>query len=305
MKKQQNLHGTVVTAQATFASYGGEKECSRSTIQTLEINDSLHSVISGVSIRNAMREKLEGEKNRERINDGEKGPEVLYKSIPNPNKFPDDDLCGWLLLCASKEVKAEMEKENISIKKLSPIRVNCGISHSRYNNEALLHQSPHTIFVTKNGEKIENDKQASVLHQEALVTVMEYIFSINISDLNVHDNIYNLLRNGIINIGHVGGNSARYLYSFYPATILLCLTELSTPNYTQYAFSQKEVGIDKIKYLILNGDFDGKKFFIGGDYVYRMDEKERKSLADKGVSLFNLSEQAVEEVCKRIKEQEG
>jgi CRISPR-associated protein Cst2 len=107
-KKHLNLFATVLTYPAPAGNYRGESEENRTVLQKIVKkivengqvkNEQKYAVISPESMRNAIREtliKLEQPHNRTRLHDQDQLA-VEFKEYPNPDKYADDFLFGYMV----------------------------------------------------------------------------------------------------------------------------------------------------------------------------------------------------------------
>ena len=106
-KGRNNIFGAVLTDVAPSSNYRGETEANRSVLQKLRFHDGEHTVISAEAIRNRLREMLreDGLKcNRSRLKN-ERELMVKYVEYPNPTKWADDKLFGFLAVNKRKEIE--------------------------------------------------------------------------------------------------------------------------------------------------------------------------------------------------------
>src|SRR5258708_37942489 len=101
-----NLFATVLTYPAPSANYRGESELNRTVIQKITDGRFDYPIISPEAMRNALREILAGKYklpcNRERLND-EDQLAVRFADYPNPDKYADDFLFGYLVAAGGKD----------------------------------------------------------------------------------------------------------------------------------------------------------------------------------------------------------
>lgn len=137
-----NLFATVLTYPAPAGNYRGESEENRTVLQKISKNGSKYAVISPESMRNAMRETLilmNQPNNRTRIHDADQLA-VEFKEYPNPNKYADDFLFGYMV-AKTDDVK-KMKKQDLPPKRDSVLRCNMAVALSPYKYDAVFHQSP-------------------------------------------------------------------------------------------------------------------------------------------------------------------
>jgi CRISPR-associated protein Cst2 len=105
-----NLFATVLTHPAPTANYRGESELNRTVIQKITDGRSEYPIVSPEAMRNALREILAGPKyeltmNRSRLHDEEQLA-VQYKGYPDPQKYADDFLFGYLIAATGDDRRA-------------------------------------------------------------------------------------------------------------------------------------------------------------------------------------------------------
>src|SRR5437867_2085886 len=101
-----NLFATVLTYPAPSANYRGESELNRSIIQKITDGRFDYPIISPEAMRNALREilasKYELPCNRTRLYDEEQLA-VRFADYPEPDKYADDFLFGYLVAATGKD----------------------------------------------------------------------------------------------------------------------------------------------------------------------------------------------------------
>src|SRR5215813_5828571 len=111
-----NLFATVLTYPAPTANYRGESELNRTVIQKITDGRFDYPIISPEAMRNALREILASDRykkdfktlcNRRRVEpvagDEKSQLAVEFEEFPNPDKFADDFLFGYLLAVKEKD----------------------------------------------------------------------------------------------------------------------------------------------------------------------------------------------------------
>ena len=82
-----------------------------------------------------------------------------------------------------------------------------------------------------------------------------------------------------------------------PASIVVRLTPRLAPGYDSYGFRIDDNGnhtYPEVLDALLNGDFPGAEFFIGGKIVRDLDDATRKALENKAVSLERSTEKILD-----------
>jgi len=276
---RNNIFGTVLTKVAPSSNYRGDSEGGNITpLQTLRFPDGIHTVFSSEAIRSKLREMYCGDSfpcNRSRLKD-QKQPSVRYEEYPNPWKFADDKLFGFLALNKNKErekANADLEKakkgkdgkvDQSKVEELqrklalleeypgfqgdSILRINYAVSLDTFEDYNLtMHQSPMIEGAFKNAEG------SALIHREVHVTAYQYPFGLNLNDLRIpYDSELSddkkkaieksykewtaTLLRGISELNGVGGNHARTMFSHAPDSIVLRLTARRTPDFDLYGF---------------------------------------------------------------------
>jgi CRISPR-associated protein Cst2 len=95
----------------------------------------------------------------------------------------------------------------------------------------------------------------------------------------------------------VGGNHARAMFPFSPASIVLRLTSRRTPDFDIYGFKMNSEAshselLDDLRHNRLPRD----EFYLGGSIVKKMDNDLKTSLTqgDRPVRLFEMAKDAID-----------
>jgi CRISPR-associated protein Cst2 len=287
-----NLFATVLTYTAPSANYRGESELNRSVIQKVTQGRLDYAVISPESIRNALREILSSyglPMNRSRLHDEEQLA-VHFKSYPNPQKFADDYLFGYLVAAGSKErkeilAKVKNEQPNFTFKRDSVLRMNLAKSVEPYLHNTLFTQSP----LSAGDSAYKNATSSALLHRETVVSAFQYPFALNLNDCKEKPEWTAKLLQAIGELNGVAGNHARSYFEMAPASIVVRLTQQLVAGYDTYGFDRSgslpEIlgGLQGTK--AEDCDYPPNEFYLGGRIVKDMEEKERLRLANLGVTL--------------------
>src|SRR5688572_32995433 len=75
----------------------------------------------------------------------------------------------------------------------------------------------------------------------------------------------------------VAGNHARSYYEMAPASMVIRLSESLVAGYDTYGFT-KDGDFPEVTDGILQGDYPGNEFYIGGKIVKTMAEEKRSAL---------------------------
>lgn len=307
MKK--NLFASILTYAAPSANYRGESEENRMVLQKITRQGREYAVISPEAIRNALREVLRGYDenlcNRERLNNEEQLA-VRFKDYPWPERFIDDFYFGYLVADRKQIPKKVQEERNFQFKRDSVLRNNIALALERYVHDSLFTQSPLT---KENPEaKWQNAKTSALLHRETSHTAFQFPIALNLNDCKLDDtqhavqyqHWFRLLLKAISELNGVAGNAARSYFEMAPASIVIRLTHSLVANYDTYGFDRNG-NFPEIIQGIINGDYPGEEFIIGGVLVREvLTEAQRAELENKGVKLFRMAHHALDEVSLQV-----
>ncbi|MDB5307799.1 MAG: type CRISPR-associated protein Cas7/Cst2/DevR [Gemmataceae bacterium] len=333
-----NLFATVLTYPAPSANYRGESELNRTVIQKITDGRFDYPIISPEAMRNALREILAREAyrkefktlcNRVRLND-EDQLSVKYAEYPNPDKYTDDFLFGYLVAVGKEDRKTilkEVNRKDFAFKRDSVLRMNLAKALEPYRFNTVFTQSPQ--FPKENPWKVgSGDKGAnsSLLHRETAHTAFQYPFALNGEDCKSKSEWVKALLRAIGELSDVAGNHARSYYEMAPASIVVRLTHRLVAGYQTYGFTPDgkfpEV-IDGILHEVPELDPHGKpvmegeegkkkpkmkpapdytanEFNIGGKIVKDMSEEQARKLAERGVTLDRDPQRLLETVAGKF-----
>lgn len=286
-----NLFATVLTYPAPAGNYRGESEENRTILQKISKEGQKFAVISPESMRNAMRETLilmNQPNNRTRIHDADQLA-VEFKEYPNPNKYADDFLFGYMV--AKTEDAKKMKEQNLPPKRDSILRCNMAVALSPYKYDAVFHQSPLNVS-TKNNDKTfwSNASTSALLHREVTHTAFQYPFALAQRDCMEKPEWTKTLLKAIAQLNNVAGGHARAYYEFAPRSLVARLTPKLVAGYNTYGFDDTGNFPELIKRIGDPNDFAGTEFWFGGEIVRQMDDNELSRLTDAGVHLFKNPE---------------
>lgn len=304
-----NLFATVLTYTAPSANYRGESELNRTVIQKVTEGNLEYAVISPEAIRNALREILKGyglPMNRSRLHDEEQLA-VKFESYPNPDKYADDFLFGYLV-AASKKERAEIHKQvkdaqpDFTFKRDSVLRMNLAKSLDPYRHNTLFTQSP----LSAKGSAYQNATSSALLHRETVVSAFQYPFALNLNDCKRKVEWSQKLLQAIGELNGVAGNHARSYFEMAPASILVRLTDQLVAGYGTYAFEIRD-GRHTLPEITAGFhadspeecDFDPREFYLGGKVVKDLSEEEVARLSTLGVTLERDPRKLLKVVTKK------
>lgn len=279
-----NLFATVLTYAAPSSNYRGESEENRTIMQKITRGSKEYTIISPEAMRNALREilALNTPCNRSRLHN-EDQLAVEFKEFPNPDKYADDFLFGYMVA----DPKAVKENKGRPAKRDSVFRMNMAVSLTPYRFNATFHQSPKNA----GNSPFQNSANSALLHREVSHTAYQYPFALAQADCQAKPDWTRALLKGIAELANVAGGHARSYYEMAPASIVARLTPSLVAGYDTYGFDEKG-GFAELKRINQN-DLPGDEFWIGGEIVRQMGEEERAALASQGVRLYDNPQRLV------------
>jgi CRISPR-associated protein Cst2 len=303
-----NLFCTVLTYTAPSANYRGESAENRALIQKITRGRFEYPIISPEAIRNALRETLGAMGlpcNRERLHDEEQLA-VRFEDYPDADRYIDDFFMGWLVAANStdrKKIIEELEKrgrspEKFTYKRDSVLRMNIAVALEPYRHDTVFTQSPQDL-TAKDIKPVKNTDNSQLLHREVTFTPFQYPFALNLKECVNQQQWTKKLLEAVGQLNGVAGNHARSYFEMAPASLVLRLTQQLVAGYETYGFTVNENGghdFSEVVQGILQGDYPGNEFWLGGKLVKDMDENLFKNLQAKGVHLERNSQKLLAEV---------
>ena len=305
-----HLFGNILTSYGTAANNRGENEGNVTPLQKLDWKGEVHTTVSSEAIRWALRyhwQKVGYPVNRRWY---ENAQPVANHVLQDPNyddiRFIDDDILGFMHPEAAKveafeesegedkeasqddnkkNSKAKDEQTSRPKKKQKPkgkITAKRGVLEVTRAISTI----PYTGNITFNavsGVKNRNSLYATEIH----ATRYQYGFALTPDSLKEKSRIHAVL-DGLISIGEVAGNHARFLYDFSPESIVLRWTHDFSPGFL-YCFEEDErrnITVPDLVRRVEAGDIDPKELWIGGAIS--------ESLKDLGANVFPGVKSAVE-----------
>lgn len=298
-KNTLNLFGTVLTYPAPSSNYRGEGDTtSRTVLQKISKNGKDFAIFSSEAKRNAIREILSEKNvpsNRTRLHD-EDQLAVEFKEFPNPDKYADDYIFGYMV--ADKKYLPK-DRKDATLKRDSILRINNSVALSPYKYEATFHQSPKNIETKNNENKFwKNQENSVLLHKEISYTAFQYPFALAGNDCIAKPDWIKALLEAIGELTNVAGGHARNYYEMAPKSIVIRLTNSLVAGYDTYGFQDDgslEV-LKRIKDKEGNIDLPGKEFYIGGDIVRSLSKEKYSELESFGVQLFENPQKLLKQV---------
>lgn len=315
-----NIFCTALTYTAPSANYRGESAENRAVIQKITKGRFEYPIISPEAIRNALRETMATMGlpcNRERLHDEEQLA-VNFKGYPDSDKYADDFFMGWLVAAGKndrKKIREELEKkgrdpERFSFKRDSILRMNMAVALEAYRHDSVFTQSPQDS-TPKEIKGHVNTENSQLLHREVTYTPFQYPFALNLEecrDENKDERVKKQewtkkLLEAIGQLNGVAGNHARSYFEMAPASIIIRLTPKLVAGYNTYGFeidNKEQHHFPEVVEGILEGDYPGNEFFLGGKLVKDMDKGLIEQLKEKGATLARNSQALLATVSDRM-----
>ncbi|MCE1246812.1 MAG: type I-B CRISPR-associated protein Cas7/Cst2/DevR [Firmicutes bacterium] len=303
-----NIFATVLTYTAPSANYRGESAENRAVIQKITNGRFEFPIISPESIRNAVRETLGAlgaPCNRKRLHDEEQLA-VSFHDYPDADKYADDFFMGWLVAASGadrKKIHKELEEKgrdvkSFSFKRDSVLRMNMAVGLEPYRHDTVFTQSPQDKTPPAN-KLHKNADNSQLLHRETAFTAFQYPFALNLEECREKAEWTKILLKAIGQLNNVAGNHARSYFEMAPASIVLRLTPQLVAGFDTYGFRVGDKGQHTLSEIIdgiLEGDYPGSEFYLGGKIVKDMDDKLKNELKAKGVTIENSPQKLLETV---------
>lgn len=305
-----NLFASVLTYPAPSANYRGESELNRTVIQKLTDGRFDYPIISPEAMRNALREILAGyglPSNRERLHD-EDQLAVRFADYPDPDRFVDDFLFGYLVAASGKdrekirkeiaEKRSKKAAESFTFKRDSVLRMNLAKGLEPYRFNAVFTQSP----LSTKESAYKNSDSSALLHRETAQTAFQYPFALSERDCKAKPAWVKALLKAIGELSNVAGNHARSYFEMAPASIVVRLTSQLVAGYKTYGF-QSDGTFPEVVNGILHEptpDYPGSEFFLGGLLVKSMTAAQLDNLKAAGVTLERDPRKLIETVASKF-----
>ncbi len=298
-----NLFSTVLTYAAPSSNYRGESARNRSVIQKITKGRSEYAVISPEAIRNGLREVFRDMKlpcNRSRLYD-EGQLAVKYEDYPDQDRYIDDFFMGWFIAADAKGRKAilkdleakERNREKFTFKRDSVLRMNLAVALEPYRYDSLFTQSPVNV-----NSLWQNANNSGLLYGDVVHTAFQYPFALNLDECREKSKWCKALLQAVGELRNVAGNHARSYFEMSPASIVIRLTPRLVAGYNNYGFEVNEGRhtFPEVIENILEGDYPGSEFYIGGKITKDMDTSTRDGLVQKGTTLDRSPQRLLETV---------
>ncbi|MEW6429324.1 MAG: type I-B CRISPR-associated protein Cas7/Cst2/DevR [Thermodesulfobacteriota bacterium] len=312
-----NLFATVLTYTAPSANYRGESAENRAVIQKIAKGRFEYPIISPEAIRNALRETMRAMGlpcNRKRLHDEEQLA-VEFQEYPDAEKYADDFFMGWLVAAGKNDRAAILKEmtergrntENFTFKRDSVLRTNLAVALDPYRYDSVFTQSPLDA-TPKEVKGHKNTDSSQLLHREVSCTPFQYPFALNLNDCRAKQEWTKTLLTAIGQLNNVAGNQARSYFEMAPASIVVRLTPMLVAGYDTYGFAADDSGrhtFPEVVNGILNDDYPGNEFYLGGRIVKEMSEDTVKELQGKGATLDRNPQRLLATVSEKMFTGEG
>ncbi|WP_414756283.1 DevR family CRISPR-associated autoregulator [Anabaena sp. CCY 9910] len=297
-----HLFGNILTSYGTAANNRGENEGNTTTLQKLIWKGEVHSTVSSEAIRWALRYYWQNAGYPVNRRWDENAQPVPDHILQDPNfddtRFIDDDVLGFMQAEAAKveaAVESEVEIQNSTQdedKKLSQGKEKETAKRKRKEKPkgkittrrgvlevtravSTIPYAGDLTFNAMSGKKGRTSLYATEVH----ATRYQYGFALTPNSLKEKSRI-NAVLDGLISIGEVAGNHARFLYDFSPDSIILRWTHDFSPRLL-YCFEEDElrnISTPDLVRRVEAGDIDPKELWIGGAIS--------STLEDLGANVF-------------------
>ncbi|MBD2359775.1 DevR family CRISPR-associated autoregulator [Anabaena minutissima FACHB-250] len=297
-----HLFGNILTNYGTAANNRGENEGNTTTLQKLIWKGEVHSTVSSEAIRWALRYYWQNAGYPVNRRWDENAQPVPDHILQDPNfddiRFIDDDVLGFMQAEAAKveaAVESEVEIQNSTQdedKKLSQGKEKETAKRKRKEKpkgkittrRGVLEVTRAVSTIPYAGDLTFNAMsgkkgRTSLYSTEVHATRYQYGFALTPNSLKEKSRI-NAVLDGLISIGEVAGNHARFLYDFSPDSIILRWTHDFSPRLL-YCFEEDElrnISTPDLVRRVEAGDIDPKELWIGGAIS--------STLEDLGANVF-------------------
>ncbi|MBD2044136.1 DevR family CRISPR-associated autoregulator [Coleofasciculus sp. FACHB-64] len=289
-----HLFGNILTSYGTAANNRGENEGNTTTLQKLVWKGEVHSTVSSEAIRWALRYFWQNAGYPVNRSWDENAQPVATHIWQNPSfddiRFIDDDVLGFMQAEAAKveaasESEAQVQQSSEDDNKKSSQRKRKEKPKGRITARRGVLEVTRAVstipyagdltFNAMSGKKGRTSLYATEVH----ATRYQYGFALTPNSLKDKSRI-NAVLDGLISIGEVAGNHARFLYDFSPDSIILRWTHDFSPRLL-YCFEEDElrnVSVPDLVRRVEVGDIDPKELWIGGAIS--------RTLEDLGANVF-------------------
>lgn len=292
-----HLFGNILTSYGTAANNRGENEGNITTLQKLFWRGEVHTTVSAEAIRWALRYYWQTSQNGYLVNrqwNDQKNDNIWQDSAFNDELYIDDDVLGFMRAEGAKEEASDEPKpkgkktvpKGTTTAKRGVLEVTRAVSTKPFPGDI--------TFNSTSGTKGRNSLYGTEVH----ATRYQYGFALTPDRLKDKTRTIAVL-DGLISLGEVGGNHARFLFDFSPDSIVLRWTHDFAPRLL-YCFQEEydgEITIPDLIRRVQNGDIDPEELWIGGAIA---DTAEAETLEDLGANIFPGIKATVEDLKQRV-----
>lgn len=289
-----HLFGNILTGYGTAANNRGENEGNITTLQKLLWKGEVHTTVSAEAIRWALRyywQTSGGDYQVNRCWDDDKNDNVLQGTF-DEEAYIDDDVLGYMKAEGAKqefndEPKAKGKKpKGTNTARRGVLEVTRAVSTTPYAGDI--------TFNSASGQK----GRTSLYGTEVHATRYQYGFALTPNRLKDKSRVLEVLA-GLVSLGEVAGNHARFLYDFSPESLVLRWTHDFSPRIL-YCFQEDESGEISLPTLVHRvevGDIDPKELWVAG-VIAKTAEGDR--LEELGVNVLAGTKVALETLKRTI-----
>jgi CRISPR-associated protein Cst2 len=292
-----HLFGNILTSYGTAANNRGENEGNITTLQKLFWRGEVHTTVSAEAIRWALRYYWQTSQNGYVVNrqwNDHENDNIWQNPAFDDTLYIDDDVLGFMRAEGAKEEASDEPKpkgkksapKGTTTAKRGVLEVTRAVSTKRFEGDL--------TFNSTSGTKGRNSLYGTEVH----ATRYQYGFALTPDRLKDKTRTIAVL-DGLISLGEVGGNHARFLFDFSPDSIVLRWTHDFAPRLL-YCFQEDydgEMTIPDLIRRVQNGDIDPEELWIGGAIA---DTVEGETAKDLGANIFPGIKATVEDLKQRV-----
>lgn len=290
-----HLFGNILTSYGTAANNRGEGEGNITTLQKLLWKGEVHTTVSAEAIRWALRYYWQTADNgydvNRQWNDDEN--DNKWQGSFNEEIYIDDDVLGFMKAEGAKEEASDEPKQRgkkapkgTNTARRGVLEVTRAVSLTPYAGDI--------TFNSASGKK----GRTSLYGTEVHATRYQYGFALTPDRLKDQSRVMAVL-DGLISLGEVAGNHARFLYDFSPESLVLRWTHDFSPRFL-YCFvedEEAEVSAPELVRRVQAEDIDPKELWVAGAIA---DSEAGETLEELGANVFTGIKAAVEDLKQTI-----
>jgi CRISPR-associated protein Cst2 len=321
----RRLHINAMTGPGLASNYYGDGAANRQVLQKVTKDGQFYPTVGSGAIRAALREMLadyDVPLNRSRLPTTLTNTQisVSFKDIPQPDKYADDFIFGYMLALKNTSFLDEaLKAKKIQIaeyqtKRDSVLQVNTAVALNPYAFDVFLRQSSQVgqapwVKAKKAGASKPDEKENSeetgrfnsaLFNPEVVYTAFQYPIALDLSEAANNPTWKRWLRTLVVCIAQmngVGGNHTRSLYNFEPRSVVVRLTRRLAPGYDLYGFKEDGTFPSAVEPLAA-GHMPGNEFYLGGHIIETLTPDQRQKLEDNKVHLLPTAEAALMAAAK-------